>query len=68
MFYVCQISNNLLGAMTEHDSEDDAKKEVYRLLKKKGVRLTAEAREEVEDDLSYISADGTWSICIGVIG
>ena len=68
MFYVCQISNNLLGAMDECETIEEAVALVLRIVDENGVEITDEVRAEVDDDWSYMDTSKEWSVCIGKVG
>ena len=64
--FVCQISNNLLGQVDEVADEEEGKALVLRLVAENGVEITDAVREEVNNDLSYLSEEADWSVCIGI--
>jgi hypothetical protein len=68
MYYVCQISNNLLGVMEEFPTVEEAIDRVYGLLREKEIEISVGVQQEVNSDWSYLSDDRTWSICIGTVG
>lgn len=67
MYYVCYISNNLLGQMNQCDTEEEAIALVKRIVEENGVELTPENVAEIENDLSYLDDSKEWSVCIGIV-
>lgn len=65
-YMVCQIHNNLLGQMDECFSEEEAVALVLKIVKENGVKITDAVKKEIKNDLSYLSEDKEWSVCIGV--
>jgi len=66
MFYVCQINDNLLGAMTECPDIVSAFSLATRIISENGVEVGPEVLKELEEDYSYLSEDEEWSVCIGI--
>lgn len=67
MYYVCQISRNLLGQMDEVETQEEAIALVLKIVAENGVDVSPYVEGEVNETLSYFDEDGEWSVCIGII-
>lgn len=68
MYYVCQISNNLLGQMDEVETEKEAVDLLLSIVEQNGVEISEEVKREIDETLAYLDEDGEWSVCIGIVG
>lgn len=68
MYYVCQIQDSLLGAMSEHKDLEDAIMEVKRIISENGIEITSDVEEEINEEWSYLDTSREWSVCIGKVG
>jgi hypothetical protein len=62
---VCQIANNLLGQVNEVETLEEAIAVATQIIQENGVTITDEVTAELENDFSFLSDDGEWSVCIG---
>ena len=68
MYYVCQISNNLLGQMDEVETEEEAVDLLLKIVEENGVEISEEVKQEVKETYAYLDESKEWSVCIGIVG
>ncbi|MCK9462624.1 MAG: hypothetical protein M0R80_23645 [Proteobacteria bacterium] len=63
--FVAQIRDNLLGQVNAVDTIEEGIELVKKIVIENGVTVTEEIMTEIEEDWSYLSEEGDWSVCIG---
>jgi hypothetical protein len=67
-FFVCQIGRDLsLGHVFMPETIEEAINLVQTMVQEKGVEITKEIEEEIQNDYGYVDDDLQWSVQIGII-
>ena len=75
IYFVCQISNNSLGTVTQVETIEDGLELIKKIVVENGVEITPEVLEEIENDYEYIdemmqfeaTPANSWGVCLGTI-